>query len=140
MRKIGLDVGSRRTGVALSDALCVTAQPFTTIYRSNFDDEVKTLRKLIEDHNVNEVIVGIPYSLNGTVGPQAQLVIDYIAKLRDNLNIPVLEWDERLTTVLAERSLASANLSHNKKKKLVDKVAAALILQSYLDSVQKKGR
>jgi len=138
MRKVGLDIGLKRIGVALSDPLFISAQPLITIIRSNFKDEVKAIKEIIKEHDVEEVIVGVPYSLNGTLGPQGKLTLDYIAKLRNELKIPVTEWDERFTTSLAEKPLLLAKLNRDERKKVIDKVAAAIILQSYLENLREK--
>ncbi len=139
MRMISLDIGSKRIGVAVSDALCIIAQPLTTILRSTFEDEIETVKKYVEDYDVDKIVVGVPYSLNGAIGPQGKLTLDYIEKLRDGLQAPIVEWDERFTTSIAEKALKSANLSRAKRKKMIDKVSATLILQSYLEYLSGKG-
>ncbi|MDO8886742.1 Holliday junction resolvase RuvX [Candidatus Oleimmundimicrobium sp.] len=134
MRIIGLDIGSKRIGVAVSDALCVIAQPLTTVLRSTFEDEIKIIKKYIEDYDVDKVVVGVPYSLSGEIGPQGKLTLDYIEKLQSELQIPVIECDERFTTYIAKKTLILANMRRAERKKVIDKVSAVLILQSYLDS------
>ena len=139
MRMISLDIGSKRIGVAVSDALCIIAQPLTTILRSTFEDEIETVKKYVEDYDVDKIVVGVPYSLNGAIGPHVKLTLYYIQKLRYGQQAPIVEWYERFTTSIAEKALKSANLSRAKRKKMIDKVSATLILQSYLEYLSGKG-
>lgn len=139
MKRVGLDIGDRCIGVAISDPVGKIAQPLTTLNRLDFSSDVKELKKLIKSHQVSEVIVGLPLSLNGSVGPQARKAIGYVGKLKQELAIPVRMWDERLTTLVAQKPLFSARLRRRSRKKIVDKVAASLILQSYLDALSQEG-
>ncbi len=130
MRILGLDIGSKRVGVALSDELGITAQPLETIKREDFD---KVLGYITE-HQVTEVVVGLPLNMNGSQGPAAKEVIALVDSLKQKISIPVKLWDERLTTMAVEKELIRADVSRKKRKKQIDKLAAQLILQSYLDS------
>jgi putative Holliday junction resolvase len=132
MRVMGLDVGEQRTGVALTDPMGWLASPLTVLRCSSRETEMEAIAELARKHNVDRVIVGYPRSLNGTVGPQAQSVDRYVEQLRTHLEVPVMLWDERLSTAQAER------LVHESGKRVrrdtIDAAAAAVILQSYLDA------
>ena len=133
MRVLGLDVGDRRIGVAMSDPLGLTAQPLTVIQRRSPTVDANTIRELIERHGVTAVVVGLPLTLDGTRGPQAKKVQGFIDTLRRHIALPI-EWvDERLTTVQGERALREGNASRARRKQVIDQVAAQLILQQFLD-------
>jgi putative pre-16S rRNA nuclease len=134
MRSLGLDVGDKRIGVALSDETGTLASGLATVARVGPQKDVRTLAELVRLHEAGEVVVGLPRRLDGTIGPQAEKVLALIEALRRTLRVPVVAWDERFTTVAAERALAEASVSRRRQKELVDKVSAILILQSYLDS------
>ena len=131
---MGLDVGDKRIGIALSDEGAVIASPKETLERRGNRKDIAHLLELTQREDVNEIVVGMPLSLNGSEGPQAQKVRRFIEALKAETDIPVATWDERLTTVGAERALLLANVSRAKRKQTIDRVAAALILQGYLDS------
>jgi putative Holliday junction resolvase len=133
MRKIGLDVGDKRIGVAVSDALGLTAQGINTIDRKG---SVEALKKIIAEYEVDSIIVGIPKMLNGTIGIQGEKVMEFINELKKAISLPVTLWDERLSTLAAERALLEANVRRKKRKSLRDKVSAIVILQNYLDSIR----
>lgn len=137
MRVLGLDVGSKTIGVALSDALKLTAQGVETLMRdpSNEEEDFKRLDKLIEENEVSTIVVGLPKNMNGTIGPSGEMCQLFAEKLRQRTNIKVELVDERLSTVAAERMLVSADVSRKKRKKVIDKMAAVMILQTYLDSI-----
>lgn len=130
---MGLDVGEKRIGVAVSDPLKKTAQALTVIEQSDTVSRVNELKKIIEDLEIDELIVGMPYTLSGEAGRQAMLIQDFAREIEVRTGLPVAFWDERLSTVEAERSLKEAGIKPSKRRYLKDKVAAALILQSYLD-------
>jgi len=132
---MGLDLGEKTIGVAMSDPLAFTAQGITVIRRSSKD--IEDLRHLIEEYGVNEVVIGYPRNMNGTIGERAIITQEFAAKLERIFSLQVRLWDERLSTVGAERALLEADLSRAKRKKIIDKMAAVFILQGYLDS---KGR
>lgn len=132
---MGLDVGSKTIGVAISDALGWTAQGIETI---SIDEEegllgVERIRELMAEYKVNEFVVGYPKNMNNTVGPRGEASEQYATLLEETFNLPVTLWDERLTTMAAERTLIEADVSRKKRKKVIDKMAAMMILQGYLD-------
>lgn len=131
---MGLDVGEKTIGVALSDPLGWTAQSLTTLKRSSrLEEDLEALAGLIQKYGVSKVVVGLPVNMNGTLGPQAQKILNFVQALENFSALPVVPWDERLTTAAAERILLEADLSRRQRKRIVDRLAAALILQSYLD-------
>ncbi|MBI4620735.1 MAG: Holliday junction resolvase RuvX [Desulfobacterales bacterium] len=134
MRIIGLDVGSKTIGVAVSDEMGWTAQGVTTIIRKSLDSDLEELRKLMDQYNPLEIAVGLPKNMDGTIGKQAEGVLALVETMKKSLNIPVITWDERLSTVAANRTLLEADLSRKKRKKVINKMAAVFILQGYLDS------
>lgn len=133
MRILGLDIGDKRIGVAVSDGLGLTAQGLTTVQRDNC---LEALRDLVKEYEVESIIVGIPKMLNGSIGIQGEKVFRFVDELRTALSVPISLWDERFSTVSAEKVLVEANMSRKKRKGVRDKVSAVLILQSYLDSKQ----
>jgi putative Holliday junction resolvase len=132
-RILGLDVGTKGIGVAVSDELGWTAQGLHTLGRRGLDADLAALGALAREHDVERVVVGLPRNMNGTLGPQAEYVLEFAEQLKAALGLPVVTWDERLTTVAANRVLLEADVSRKKRKALVDTVAAVLILQGYLD-------
>ena len=132
-RILALDPGSKRIGVALSDELGWTAQPLETYARRSVEADVAHIRDLVRLHDVREVVMGLPIRLDGRVGPEAQGVQQFIETLGQALNVPVVAWDERFTTKSAEQLLHDAKMSRVKRKWAVDRIAAALLLQSYLE-------
>ncbi|MFS0727421.1 Holliday junction resolvase RuvX [Paenibacillus sp. 1P07SE] len=138
MRIMGLDYGDRNIGVAVSDAFRWTAQGLGVVQKRRDDSELAELAELAREHEVSEIVVGLPKNMNGTIGPRGEICIAFAQSLREQTNLPVHLWDERLTTVSAERTLLEADISRKKRKQVVDKMAAALILQNYLDSKTKR--
>ncbi|MDQ0090056.1 putative Holliday junction resolvase [Paenibacillus anaericanus] len=138
MKLMGLDYGDRRIGVAVSDDLGWTAQGVEVIDRQRESSELQRIAKLVEQYAVEEIVVGLPKNMNGTIGPRGEICMVFAEELRAELNLPVHLWDERLTTVSAQRTLIEADVSRKKRKGVVDKVAAVLILQNYMDSKSKK--
>lgn len=136
MRILALDIGTKRTGVALSDELQTFASPNTVLPMENKNIWIKNLSNIIEENEVGQVVVGLPLNQHGESGKDAESVGKIIALLRERLKVPVIEWDERFTTVQAERALISADVSRQKRKEVIDKVAAAILLQSYLDHLR----
>jgi putative Holliday junction resolvase len=139
MRILGLDVGTKRIGIAISDELGWTAQGIKTLHRRESKSDLREIRDIAGQYGVEEIVVGLPRNMNGSLGPQAQMVLGFIRDLRGGLDIPILTWDERLSTVEATKILIKGDLSRKKRKQKVDMSAAALILQSYLDSLARKG-
>lgn len=137
MRILGLDVGEKRIGMALSDELMITAQGIPTFERRSFDYDMAEISRIITENNVSEVVVGLPLNMNGTYSAKTKEVASFTEKLSSSLSIPVKTWDERLTTMQAERSLLEGDMSRMKRKRLKDRLAAQLILQCYLDSKKR---
>jgi putative Holliday junction resolvase len=135
MRILGLDIGDRTIGIAVSDPLGFTAQGITTIRRKNITIDMDELLKICKEYSVETIVAGLPKNMNGTVGPQSEKVLAFCEILKEKIDIPIKMWDERLTTVAANKAMLEADLSRAKRKKLVDKVAATYILQGYLDSL-----
>ena len=136
MRIFGLDVGTRTVGVAVSDALGMTAQPLTTLRRTGLRANLAELRRLAETHKVRQAVVGLPLNMDGTEGPSAAAARAFGEALAQALDIPVEYQDERLSTVAAQRALLEADVSRARRREVVDQVAAALILQTWLDTRQ----
>ncbi|MGD9677240.1 MAG: Holliday junction resolvase RuvX [Vulcanibacillus sp.] len=133
MRIMGLDVGDKTIGVAVSDEFGWTAQGVGVIQRKELDYDLNQLAKIMDEYNVEEILLGLPKNMNGTIGYRAEGIIQLAEIIKDRLKVPVLFMDERLTTVMAERTLIEADVSRRKRKKVIDKMAAILILQGYLD-------
>lgn len=133
MRILGLDVGSKRIGVALSDGLGLTAQGLDTIRSKGRKNDIESVCGLVKNHQVSEIVVGVPLSMDGTDSAQTGRVREFAEQLESRVDVPVVMWDERLSSVAAERALLEADMSREKRKKVIDKVAAMIILQSYLD-------
>lgn len=135
MRIIGLDFGDKTIGVAVSDELGWTAQALEVIQRKSgsLDEDIKRISELVEQYAAGEIVVGLPKNMNGEIGPRGEICIEFAERLKLTLNKPVQLWDERLTTISAQRTLLQADVSRKKRKKVVDKMAAGLILQGYLD-------
>ncbi|HIX43873.1 Holliday junction resolvase RuvX [Kurthia populi] len=135
MRAMGLDVGTKTVGVAVSDALGWTAQGIETIKINEENGEFGLARvgELVKEYRVTEFVVGFPKNMNNTVGPRGEASIAYKEKLEEEFSLPVTLWDERLTTMAAERVLIEADVRRKNRKKVIDKMAAVMILQGYLD-------
>jgi putative Holliday junction resolvase len=133
VRYLGLDVGDKRIGVALSDETATLASGLDTLLRVGPKKDPKAVAELVRKHEVGEVVVGLPRTLAGDVGPQAQKVVAFIEQLKAVVKVPVVPWDERFTSVVANQVLAEAEASRRERKANVDKVSAILILQNYLD-------
>ncbi|WP_223069278.1 Holliday junction resolvase RuvX [Paenibacillus caui] len=138
MRIMGLDYGDRRIGVAVSDELGWTAQGVDTVEKRRDEGELVKIAELVQQYEVEEIVVGLPKNMNGTIGPRGEICMDFAEKLRGQLELPVHLWDERLTTVSAHRTLLEADVSRGKRKQVVDRMAAVLILQNYLDAKTKR--
>ena len=136
MRIMSLDVGSRTIGIACSDALLMTAQGIETIRRTSLEKDFNRLQELISEYEVHELVVGMPKNMNGTKGERDEKTEEFVAKMKEVIDLPVTYWDERLSTVMAERQLIAADVSRKKRKSVIDKMAAVVILQGYLDRLQ----
>ncbi len=132
-RLLGLDVGAKTIGIALSDLGRIIATPTTTIRRTKFRADVAQLKALVEEHEIAALIIGMPYNMDGTEGPRCQSVRQFAANVLEVIDIPAALWDERLSTVTAERALLEADMSRKRRAEVIDKMAAAVILQSALD-------
>lgn len=136
MRVLGLDLGEKHIGVALSDALGLTAQRLTLLDRQGAAKDLEAVRTLVVQYGVEAVVVGLPLTLQGEQGPQAKKAIAFCEALRRHVTIPVHLIDERLTTVQGERALLETDTSRRKRKQVIDQVAAQLILQQYLETIR----
>ena len=137
MRIMGLDFGSKTVGVALSDSLLITAQGLEIIGRKEENKLRRTLARieeLIQEYEVTEIVLGLPKNMNGTEGERVALTREFAEKLERRTGLPVVMWDERLTTVAADKAMMEAGIRRERRKEYVDKIAASLILQGYLDS------
>ena len=133
MRIIALDWGERRVGVAISDGLGITAQPVEVIDNGDYSTRINRIRELIKEREVKEIVIGMPFTLKGEIGCQAKKVESLSEKLKTEFQIPVHLQDERFSTKEVERQLISFDLSRGKRKKVRDKLAAQMILQTFLD-------
>ena len=133
-RILALDFGEKRIGVAVSDGLNITAQSVGVIERKGIKNDIKKIQGLAQEYKAEKLIVGLPLNMNGTEGKSANLAIDFANELKKEIGINVEMVDERLTTAQGERMFLDADLSRKKRKKNIDKIAAQLILQNYLDS------
>lgn len=141
MRIMGLDFGSKTVGVAVSDSLLITAQGLEIIRRKEENKLRRTLARieeLIEEYEVEEIVLGLPKNMNATEGIRVELTMEFREKLERRTGLPVVMWDERLTTVVAQKTMIEAGIRRENRKEYVDKIAAALILQGYLDSRSRK--
>jgi len=132
---MGLDIGTRRIGVAVSDDLGLTAHGRDTIQRTGFKADLGRIQELVRSEGAEQIVVGLPKNMDGSPGTGAEEVLRFAKALKDRLAIPVHSWDERLTTVMAEKTLLMADVSRRKRKKVIDKLAAVIILQGYLDGL-----
>jgi putative Holliday junction resolvase len=133
VRHLGLDVGDKLIGVALSDETGTLASGLETIRRVGPKKDLRAIADLVRQHDVTEVVVGLPRKLDGSLGPQALKVIAFMEGLRTTVKVPVVPWDERFTSVMANQALIEGERSRRERRVLVDKVSAILILQNYLD-------
>lgn len=138
MRALGLDVGTKTIGVAVSDALGWTAQGIETV-KINEERQIfglDRLKEIIVSYEIDKVIVGLPKNMNGSIGERGEACQRFAKMIEEEFNLPVILWDERLSTMAAERFLISADVSRKKRKQVIDKMAAVVILQNYLDSIK----
>lgn len=132
MRILALDVGDKRIGVAISDELGIAAHGLTVINRNGIEEVIGKILDFIKEYKVEEIVVGLPTMLNGTVGIQGEKVVSFVEEIKKFLNIPVKMFDERLSTKLIEKTLINADVSRAKRKRILDKLSATVILQDYL--------
>ena len=139
-RWLGLDVGERRIGVALSDPLGWTASPLPPVERIGWKKDLARIRALLEDRGVACVVVGLPIRMDGTAGERAERTLEFIKRLQATTKVPVVTWDERLTTKEAERRMVEDDVRRERRREVIDGIAASLILQGYLDHRNSGGR
>lgn len=138
MRILGIDYGDRKIGLAVSDPLGWTAQGLETVRYTNISNALKRIEEVINNYSVEKIVVGLPKNMNGTFGPRTEKTFEFIKQLKVFFNSEIVTWDERLSTVAAENILISGNMRREKRKNIVDTVAASYILQGYLDSTANK--
>jgi putative Holliday junction resolvase len=134
MRIMGLDYGTKRIGVAISDPECIMAHPLDTVEVRADGSHIAILVNIARDYEVTQIVVGLPYNMDGSIGESGERVIEWSEQLKTSLGLPVLLWDERLTTSEAHEFLMNLNVKGKKRKSIVDKIAASIILKDYLDS------
>lgn len=137
MRKIGLDIGDVRIGVAVSDMLNILANPYETYVRKSIDEDIEHFQNLLKEQNADTFVVGLPLNMDGTAGDRVEKTKEYASMLAEKIDAKFVYQDERLTTVQAEKVLISGGVRRDKRKKVVDKVASTIILQAYLDRFSK---
>lgn len=133
MIRVGIDLGDVRIGVAVSDELGIVASPRCVIQSSGWTNDIQRISAIVSEVDAGEVVVGLPKNMDGSIGPRARKATEFAERLEQALGIPVVMWDERLSTVQASKALLEADMSRRKRRGVVDKAAASLILQSYLD-------
>jgi putative Holliday junction resolvase len=135
MRILAIDHGTKRMGIAISDELKMIAQPLEFIPADPFDQFLARLKTILREKEVELILVGMPRNMDGSYGPAAQKVREFVAVLNEAIGMPIKTWDERLTSAQAGRLLVAADVRRDKRKEKVDKMAAAILLQSYLDGL-----
>ena len=138
MRILALDYGSRRIGIAISDELKIIAQPLEYVPAQPFPEVVARLKQLIHEKAIELIVVGMPRNMDGSYGPAAERVQEFVTELKKVIPLRIKKWDERLTTSQANRVLLQADVGRQKRKQVVDKMAAAILLQGYLDALSSK--
>ena len=133
VRIMGLDIGSHTIGVAITDELRITAQGLKPIRRKSKEEDFEEIIRIIDQFKIGKIVVGLPKNMNGTLGKQAEMVLQWIKAISEKVDLPIVTWDERFSTVEASRVLLEADLSRKKRKKTIDKLAAVIILQGYIE-------
>ncbi len=136
-RLLGLDLGSKTIGMALSDVSRSIATPYNTLRRTKFTKDAKTIRQIIETTQIGGLVVGLPFNLDGTEGPRAQSTRAFVRNLIPHIEVPIVFWDERLSTAAVERHLIEADASRKRRAEVIDRMAAAYILQGALDRLKR---
>jgi putative Holliday junction resolvase len=136
-RLLGLDLGSKTIGMALSDVSRSIATPYNTLRRTKFTEDAKTIRQIIETTQIGGLVVGLPFNLNGSEGPRAQSTRAFVRNLIPHIEVPIVFWDERLSTAAVERHLIEADASRKRRAEVIDRMAAAYILQGALDRLKR---
>lgn len=137
-RVLGLDIGDKTIGVAVSDLLGLTAQGLTTIKRVSNKLDYEEVNKFINEYDIKTIVVGLPKNMNNTLGPQSEKVIKFAEKLKNKYKVEIIYIDERMTTISAERVLIEGSVRREKRKSFIDKIAATYILQNYLDTCRRE--
>jgi putative Holliday junction resolvase len=135
MRILGIDYGDSRVGIAISDPMGWTAQGLETVRNQSMSNVINRIIELIKEYEIKKIVIGFPKNMNGSVGPRGELTLSFVEELKKEVNIDIVLWDERLTTVAAHKVLNETNVRGKKRKQVVDTVAATYILQGYLDSL-----
>ena len=135
-RLMGLDVGDKTIGVAVSDLLMITAQGVTTIKRTSIKNDINELKKIIDEYQVTKIVAGVPKMLDGSIGIQGEKVLKFLEKMKKHIDLPVELEDERFTTTISERMLIEADVKRKKRKEVIDKLAAVQILSSYMQRIK----
>ncbi len=135
MRILAIDHGTKRMGIAISDELKMIAQPLEFIPAEPMDKFLERLKQILQQQQVELILIGLPRNMDGSYGPAAEKVREFVAQLRQSLTAPIKTWDERLTSAQANRILIGANVRRSQRREKVDQMAAAILLQSYLDSL-----
>jgi len=136
MRIMGIDYGTKRIGVAISDPFCTMAHPLDTVAVKADGAHIEHIRSLVDEYGITKVVVGLPYNMDGSIGPSGERVIAWSKELESILSLPIVLWDERLTTSEAHDFLMNLNVKGKKRKHIVDKIAAGIILNDYLNSTR----
>ena len=136
-RLLGLDLGSKTIGMALSDVSRSIATPYNTLRRTKFTEDAETIRQIIETTQIGGLVVGLPFNLNGSEGPRAQSTRAFVRNLIPHIEVPIVFWDERLSTAAVERHLIEADASRKRRAEVIDRMAAAYILQGALDRLKR---
>ncbi|MGI6779011.1 MAG: Holliday junction resolvase RuvX [Acetivibrionales bacterium] len=140
MRILGIDYGDSRVGIAVSDPMGWTAQGVETINcKGSSNKLLNRIEQLVKEYNINKIVVGFPKNMNGTIGPRGEKTLEFIGMLAERLDIDIIKWDERLTTVAASRAMHEMGIKTSRKKGIVDQIAAVYILQGYLDRMGSAG-
>jgi len=135
-RLMGLDVGDKTIGVAVSDLLMITAQGVKTIKRTSIKNDINELKKIIDEYKVTKIVAGVPKMLDGSIGIQGEKVLNFLEKLKKHIDLPIELEDERFTTTISERMLIEADVKRKKRKEVIDKLAAVQILSSYMQRIK----
>ncbi|MDI6600720.1 MAG: Holliday junction resolvase RuvX [Thermoanaerobacteraceae bacterium] len=134
MRILGIDLGDKTIGLAVSDPTGLFSQPVKTLNRIGIKKDIEAVKEVITEYQIEKIVIGLPRNMNGSLGPQSEKIMQFANSLKEVTGLEVVLWDERLTTVAAEKVLLEADLSRKKRKRVIDSVAASIILQGYLES------
>jgi len=138
MKLLGIDYGDKIIGLAMGDSNGPMVHGHGVLERIEINTDLEEIRQIVEDNNINQIVIGLPKRLDNTIGTKAQEVLEFVELVKQQTGLPVVTWDERLTSVEANRSLQDVNMSHRQKKRHINTVAACIILQSYIDAQKFK--